>query len=335
MEIDMQTILQQDIDLGIRSTSTDVDFNYYTDESLTKQAEFYKETQKNADILATTGLFEHDCVPEGYKLVLEEDTGEYFLILMTNESNKTEYSKIQIKDSGFVNDLLPNSTNKTNDPSFLSQVSINQELDKLNENLNFNSTTLDDTLSNLDSENLLDESWINQLLVDSEHQTGQVYDQIKINDDKMLSKLNENQTFVLSPPLVQNNYLNNDTIYDDTIQFESLLDQAIMAHEKEMNKNETFLSCKQQIEELDLSNFLSYVDDTSKLNTTMKNVNLTYRSNSFKISSDDDKAKNLADERNIFNNSVYDIELKVSRENFLLFFFFSLHNFMTKHFFIF
>ena len=44
--------------------------------------------------------------------------------------------------------------------------------------------------------------------------------------------------------------------------------------------------------------------------------------NFFIINYDDDKAKNLADERNIFNNSVYDIELKVSIKKFFFFFFF-------------
>jgi hypothetical protein len=324
MEIDIQTILQQDIDLGIRptpATATPLDFGYYPDQNLSKQIEFYKETQKNADIIATTGLFEQSCIPENCKLVLEEDTGEHFLILVTNETNKSaDYAPVQAKETVFANLTVSNQT----DPKFLSQASINQELDKLNANFTFNATNLEETLANLDSDNLLDESWINQLLVESEHQSEPVYDQIKIHDDKMLSTLNENQTFVLSPPLVQSNYLINDTIYNDTAQFESMLDQAIMAHEKELShKNDSFMSGK-QLEEIDLSNLLSYADDTSKLNqvnTTMKVLSLSngYLASgallSSKSSDDNDVAKKKSEQQ---KHSAFDIELKVrSKKNFL------------------
>lgn len=297
MEIDLQTILQQDIDLGISPSST----SHHQNRS--KQTDFYKESQKNADILATTDLFEQNRIPDGCKLIVEEDTGEFFLMLMPNESNKTEPVRPGLNESVFVANLRLNSTTNST-PEFLNQLSINQELEKLNENLNINSTNLDDTLTNLDSENLLDETWINQLLVENNNNTELMYDQIKINDDKMLSKLNDNQTFVLSPLLVQNNYLSNDTLYNDTTQFENMLDQAIMAHDKE-TKNQSDLRSK----ELEMSSLIGLMDNNQKLNqinTTFKSLGVSNNQTGSIITIDNDNAKNI--QNILFDNLI----LKVS-----------------------
>ncbi|CAF0896179.1 unnamed protein product [Brachionus calyciflorus] len=310
MEIDLQTILQQDIDLGIGSNCNS---------NQTKQIEFYKETQKNADILATTGLFEQNRVPEGYKLVLEEDTGEYFLILMTNDSNKTEYStRIQIKNSGSVNNL---TSNKTENQLYFPQVSFNQDFEKLNENLG-NFTNLDDTLSRFDTDNLLNDDWINQLLNDPQQQSEPIYDQIKIHNDKMLSTLNENQTFAPSPLLnyTNNYFMNNDTIYNDTAQFETMLNQAIEAHEKDLCKtsDDSLLRDKSSlVEELDLSNLMSYVqNDTinkvSSVNTTMKvlNINGDLLDDKAKMNRIDEHIGKKNNNNDNINNSVFNMEFK-------------------------
>lgn len=296
MEIDLQTIIQQDIDLGIMPSST-------SHHNRSKQVEFFKESQKNADILVTTDLFEQNRIPEGCKLIVEEDTGEFFLMLMPNESNKTNHAQPRLNISDFATNLSLNSSSNST-PEFLSQLSINQELEKLNENLNINSTNLDDPLTNLDSDNLLDENWINQLLVESDENSEPVYDQIKINDDKMLSKLNDNQTFVLSPLLVENSYLANDTLYNDTVQFESLLDQAILAHEKE--KNDSDLN---RHKELEMSTLINLMDNNQKLNhinTTFKSLGVSNQNASFSFHHD--KAKKL---QNYLPN---DTEFKVSKK---------------------
>lgn len=306
MEIDLQTILQQDIDLGISPSST----SHLQNRS--KQADFYMESQKNADILATTVLFEQNRIPDGCKLIVEEDTGEFFIMLMPNESNKTEPAQSGLNASAFAANLRLNSTTNAT-PEFLNQLSINQELEKLNENLNMNSTSLDDTLTNLDSENLLDETWINQLLDDNNNSTELIYDQIKINDDKMLSKLNDNQTFVLSPLLVQNNYLTNDTLYNDTTQFENMLDQAIMAHDKEETKNQSDLRAK----DLEISSLIGLMDNNQKLNqinATFKSLGVSNHNGS--INMNNHKAKNVKDV--LIDN----LNLKVSlKNNFYLLFY--------------
>ena len=109
MEIDIQTILQQDIDLGIQNSlcydfdvlgcNSGKDLCEQTCDLLKKKENFYQlenqekqlESQKNSDILAVTEIFRTQAPPEGYKMILEEDTGECFLLLIDNggESNKT------------------------------------------------------------------------------------------------------------------------------------------------------------------------------------------------------------------------------------------------------
>ncbi|RNA36183.1 hypothetical protein BpHYR1_029582, partial [Brachionus plicatilis] len=270
MDMDLQTILQQDIDLGIMPSSTSHlhHHHHHHHHNSSKQIEFYKESQKNADIMATTDLFEQNRIPDGCKLIVEEDTGEYFIMLMPNDSNKTEQVLARPQQSAFASNLRLNASHNAT-PEFLSQLSINQELEKLNDNLSLNSTSLDDTLTNLDADNLLDENWINQLLVESgDDKAESVYDQIQINDDKMLSKLNDNQTFVHSPLLVENSYLANDTLYNDTAQFESMLDQAILMHDKDKNDTEP------RSKDMDMPALIAFMDSNQRLN----HINVTFKS---------------------------------------------------------
>lgn len=158
MDIDIQTILQQDIDLGIKkslnldfqlasssygsmtptsSTEDSLDFeflNYYGQNyskeeiQLKKYLDGSEENQKNADIIATTDLFESQMIPDGYKVVLEEDTGECILILMSNDSNKSNYSRIEMREYNVTN--LISTTN-------LSSLRQSQE-DNLNIKVNIN-----------------------------------------------------------------------------------------------------------------------------------------------------------------------------------------------------
>ena len=92
MDIDIQTIIQQDIDLGIeKSLCYDFDVlnpdkGRFQNKEPTKN-DFFKETeqslhdqqvenQKNLDILSAANFYQnHINVQDGYKLVLEEDTG--------------------------------------------------------------------------------------------------------------------------------------------------------------------------------------------------------------------------------------------------------------------
>ena len=91
MDIDIQTIIQQDIDLGIeKSLCYDIDVLSQNNEKglfvQNKDAmknDFFKDTQqqienqKNMDILTATDFFQNRMpIQEGYKLVLEEDTGK-------------------------------------------------------------------------------------------------------------------------------------------------------------------------------------------------------------------------------------------------------------------
>ena len=90
MDIDIQTIIQQDIDLGIeKSLCYDIDVlsknnekGFFAQDKEALKNDFLKETQrqlenqKNLDILTATSLFQSQIpIQEGYKLVLEEDTG--------------------------------------------------------------------------------------------------------------------------------------------------------------------------------------------------------------------------------------------------------------------
>lgn len=298
MDIELQSILQQDIDLGIShkaksynyasadcssassscgyntstsSNDTSLDFDFldyfdatnYTNANKQQQAQFkqleqMQENQKNNDILATTGLFEGQTLPEGYKLVLEEDTGEWFLIMVANDSDKSQLSRIQVKDANLIasNNSLNQSVNnpvkalsnsvvaaavenitidfdgeQEEQPKFLSQVSINQELAKLNENLNLtNTTNLEDSLSILD-ENLLNETWINNFLdpndPSQQQQQSGFQSQLKINNDKTLTSLNqnesilrsnENQTYIYTAPInhYQMNNFSNYSLFNNT-----------------------------------------------------------------------------------------------------------------------
>jgi len=96
MEFDLSYILEQDVDLGFKkSYFYDYDFgspSSYGTNKLSKEEiiEATIENQKNADILKTTQIFENEHVPEGYKLVLEEETGESFLIMINNSTENTK-----------------------------------------------------------------------------------------------------------------------------------------------------------------------------------------------------------------------------------------------------
>jgi hypothetical protein len=118
MDIDIQTIIQQDIDLGIEKSlcydieclSKNSEKGFFpTDESGAtkdglKSYDFFKEAadlrdfenenQKNLDILSASNFFQREIstVPLGYKLILEEDTGEWFLTMINDDNgpiNKT------------------------------------------------------------------------------------------------------------------------------------------------------------------------------------------------------------------------------------------------------
>jgi len=90
MDIDIQTIIQQDIDLGIeKSLCYDIDVlsqnsekGFFVQSKDAPKNDFLKENQqqlenqKNLDILTATNFFQNQIpIQEGYKLVLEEDTG--------------------------------------------------------------------------------------------------------------------------------------------------------------------------------------------------------------------------------------------------------------------
>jgi hypothetical protein len=98
MEFDLSYILDQDVDLGFkRNYFLDYDMDSpstYDSNKLSKEEiiEATIENQKNADILKTTQIFENEHVPEGYKLVLEEETGESFLIMINNSTENTKDS---------------------------------------------------------------------------------------------------------------------------------------------------------------------------------------------------------------------------------------------------
>lgn len=98
MEFDLSYILEQDVDIGFKKTYFyDYDMgspSTYDPNKLTKEEiiEATIENQKNADILKTTQIFENENVPEGYKLILEEETGESFLIMINNSTDNTKGS---------------------------------------------------------------------------------------------------------------------------------------------------------------------------------------------------------------------------------------------------
>lgn len=125
MDIDIQTILQQDIDLGIKGSLSyefeEPSFDKYNkDELMYGSSSSFKsqeENQKNADILAATQMFENQNIPDGYKLILEEDTGESFLLLlnnenMTNNNNNSSSSPASLdsfnRSNSFTNATLEN-----------------------------------------------------------------------------------------------------------------------------------------------------------------------------------------------------------------------------------
>ena len=171
-----------------------------------------KENQKNNNLTILSDLLQN--IPEGYKPYLEEDTGELILYLISNDedgSNKTNQANTTIENSNeniqFLNSTCitedENSNNSSNstdafindkqiaatvgifyeqqqqqqqhEPIFLSQNSVNHELDKLK--LQTNATILepinqqypDDIQSSqfnlgLLNEPFLNDTWINEIL---------------------------------------------------------------------------------------------------------------------------------------------------------------------------
>jgi hypothetical protein len=135
MDIDIQTIIQQDIDLGIEKSfnidlATTSEWEKYNlkaeelnflsfkdfeqmqntnDNSFDLKNNNKKENQFSED--ETQKLFEiqQQNIPDGYKLVLEEDTGECFLILVNPENNSI-IEKVNWTNSTF-NQTINNNNN--------------------------------------------------------------------------------------------------------------------------------------------------------------------------------------------------------------------------------
>ena len=85
MEIDIQGIIQQDIDLGIDHGFA---YDYTTNKfepigDVLKSASVQLEHNKSEDISVLTQVLQRQEMPSGCKLVLEEDTGELFVLTST------------------------------------------------------------------------------------------------------------------------------------------------------------------------------------------------------------------------------------------------------------
>jgi hypothetical protein len=79
MDIELQTLIEQDIDFGIQK-----EHFYYTETQSKSEKDLIKAKNsfdqyelefKNEDILSTTQYIEHEKVPDDCRLFVEEDTG--------------------------------------------------------------------------------------------------------------------------------------------------------------------------------------------------------------------------------------------------------------------
>jgi hypothetical protein len=183
--------------------------------------------------LSTTQIFESQAIPDGYKFILEEDTGECFLILLDNGnstqpdyftsglnfSNESANTQIYINNgtsdfsgngplntkaqfSFYLKDEKsePEATGNQNEqvgqqtrPQFLSQASVNNILVSLNDNTN-NNQVISNTGEPL---NLFDNQFLNESW----------FETFMAGSELIESSLTENQTQI-------------DTGYDATFQLQ-------------------------------------------------------------------------------------------------------------------
>ena len=185
--------------------------------------------------MSTTKIFESQDIPDGYKLIYEEDTGECFFVLASDNSttflehleavnNSTpNSSQLQIGHKSKENEMQVNLgvfADNTKQPSsqrplFLTQTSVSAILSDLSETFNLNSshsiitnkgaTSLDETV------NIMDESWFREFIsadplfnniINNNNNNNNNYDAQQ--NEVTQQRLNEpqQQTIVVSPAIL-------------------------------------------------------------------------------------------------------------------------------------
>lgn len=106
MEVDIQKIIEQDIDIGITkdcyqyfdSSNNAADPYFDPNDGITWKkggqdlAKTLAEKQKDTDLISLTTIFEQQYVPEGYRLVVEEDTGEWILTVLPSDNSTGNFA---------------------------------------------------------------------------------------------------------------------------------------------------------------------------------------------------------------------------------------------------
>ncbi len=263
-----QSILDQDIDLGYKKhnafnldqTSSN-DFNTFNGK-LNVDLKLNKENQKNSNLTILSDLLQN--IPDGYKPYLEEDTGELILYLIANDedgSNKTNQANTTIEgynekikflnSTNITEDEISNSSSSNStetfindkqvfataglfyeqqEPIFLSQNSVNQELDKLKLQTNdiivdpINQQYPDEIQSaqfnlNLLNEPFLNNTWIDEILseqppeltIESQAIVTAQTETLQLTNNQSLLNINSNQSIL--------NNEQNDTITINNIKY--------------------------------------------------------------------------------------------------------------------
>lgn len=286
MDIDLQTIIQQDIDLGIEKSYGygGYDFGSTSSQSSKDELDFFgfkeqlQESQKNLDILSVNQLFERqqNDVPEGFKLILEEDTGEAVLIVINNNTvpqespvQPSEYQNFTAPAPSFLNESSAQPTvlvteqqtygglntpqiqlDPARPPPFLSQASVANILDDLSSQ-KMNNDQMDGLLFTNET-TLIDESWFNSFpsLEENVIETTVQYqpqEQQIINNNQSLLNLNVNRSdefnqtyFSKLVPYEPMSSSNQDAfrLENQTLFGQSYIDQIIIQEENEEKSGE-------------------------------------------------------------------------------------------------
>lgn len=215
MEIELQTLIEQDIDLGIKDDlnfninnqhqSHNYDTKYQMNNELDKMKNLFQNTfensQKNQDLLTTT-KFTDRCK------FIEEDTGE--ILYQYNDTTPKNYQKnsqslqnmknLNITQNNHTKELshveMP-VKHKPNDqqivftkPIFLSQTSVSKELNKLSETIgstsNQSQVGSQSNSTNVNTLATLDERTLNEYLEEDLHTDFLNVDTFLNNDSSMI-----------------------------------------------------------------------------------------------------------------------------------------------------
>lgn len=222
MDIELQTLIEQDIDLGIKNSEF-YDIGQHKFDFMNKK-DFMNENQKDQDILSATEIIANEINIDKYKLRVEEDTGEIMYQYNESKSNNSNIENYQQNLKNNVNDTNRNLTTKEmpqvemnmkhkpnnqqivfTKPIFLSQTSVSKELNKLNENIASTSQSvhISESSANISSFPALDERMLDEYLEENLLTNDAQKTSFDIQQDLETADLNTNQDADMMPDVFE------------------------------------------------------------------------------------------------------------------------------------